>query len=279
MKSGKWGIKALSIMLALLFSFILPALIVPALEQAYDLSEFHLDLLRSLFAAIPTFLGLLLVYLYHNSDTMYVFVNRTWLWVSNSTVSWSLSAEYHGSLKPQTIEKIYREILDRYDDAETLKSGPLEKLVNLPRTIGGVIRLKFLESADSDELDYDPTGLLVRVFDLNIPFRKSEKAIEALDLFLVSVVEKDLVKTKSRYTFRINFDATNPYYGLFLQEQRVPFRDIESFNCAFVDRRGQEDGYVDIGKRKLVLTTHSAADFRRLSRRYVSLALPDFNSV
>lgn len=278
MKGVKRGLKALSILAVLLFSFVLPALLMPALEQGYNLSGFHLDLIRSFLSALPTFIGLLAVYLYHNFDDVYVFVNRTWLWISNSAVSWSLTVEYKEDLTPQDVDGIYRALLRSYDDAETLHNEPLEKLVNLPRRIGGVVKLRLVHGTESDEPHDEPTSLIVRIFDLNIPFRESENAIGELDSLLENVVEKDLNSRNRKYTFRINFVETNPYFGLFLEKRRVPAKDVTSFRCEFIDRKGQSEGHVDVSKKRLALVTSSAADFRRLSRRYVSLASPEISA-
>lgn len=274
MKGAKRGIKALAILATLLASFVVPAWLMPKLEHVDALSNFHLDLIRSLLSALPTFLGLLVTYLYHNFDEVYIFVNRTWLWISNSTVSWSLSVEYREDLTPHAVERIFHALLHSYNEAEPLHNEPLEKLVNLPRGIGGVLKLKLTESAESDELEDSPTSLLVRVFDLNIPFRESVRAIDELDSLLENVVERELSSKDRKYTFRINFVDTNPYFGLFLQKQRVLTKDVTSFRCEFIDRNGQSEGRVDVGKKRLALVTNSAADFRRLSRRYVSLASP-----
>ncbi len=238
MNGFKKTIKALSIVIALTFSFVLPAVIMPVIEASYQLSEFTLELTRSLLAAFPTFSGLLAVFLYHNFDTVYIFVNRTWLWISNSAVSWSVSVEYFGNFEAQVLEKIYQNLLRTYRDAAPVSNTPLEKLVNLPMQLGGVVQLKYIKGTGDEGLLDDSTELLLKVLDLNVPFRKSESAIEELDRLLTDVVEETLKGSRAKYTFRINFNDANPYYGLFLQKQRVLAKDVRNFSCGFIDRHG-----------------------------------------
>jgi hypothetical protein len=272
MKRYRIVLKAVSILFVLLFSFFLPAFIIPKVDSAFTLSEIERNLVQNFLAALPTFLALISYAVYHNVEYVYVIVNRFWMWISNTSVSWSLSAEYIG-IQANEIDNIYRAIIDKYDDAEPVQNQPIAKLINLHKSIRGMIRLTQIDSAESDQLLDDENKFVVSVFNLRVPFRDSESALDELNYLFSNIIEKQIHPTETEYTFRINFEANNPYYGLFIRKEKIHAQDIVSFNCAFVDRRGHSEGHVSVSNKRLSLVTQSSTDFRALSKRYVSFAM------
>lgn len=280
MDNRKTVLGALSILVALLFSFIFPAYFIPLLDQRFNLTDSHQDLIRSLLTALPLFIGLFASFLYSNSDRIYLFGNRLWLQLSNSAVSWSLTVNYRENIEVAAFDAVFRSLLKTYEDeAEVLKNEPLEKLVNLPRSIGGVAHLHYVETAEVEHYLEGTTELRFRILNLSVPFRKSEKILESLDALLVDTVEKNLNVQNAKYTFQINFDESNPYLGLFLRQQRVRSQDLRSFSCGFVDHNGPSIANVEVNKKRLAVVTSSAGDLRRLSKRYVALAAMPTTSV
>jgi hypothetical protein len=270
MKRHRFLLAALSIVAVLIFSFVLPAYLLPKLDSLFVLSEAQRDLARSLLSAIPTFLGMLVVVTYHNVEYIHVLTNRLWMWVNNSPVSWSLSAEYSG-IQADEIDAVYSELVNKYADAEPIQNLPLEKLINLHQSIGGMIELRQIDSAHSGEIVDDHGKLLVRVFNLSIPFRNSEESLETLNYLLSNIIERHVQPQETKYTFRINFQEDNPYYGLFIRKEKIHAKDVVAFSCVFVDRHGRSEGQVSVSNKRLSLVTQNTTDFHALSKRYVSL--------
>lgn len=212
--------------------------------------------------------------LYDNWDWFYFRFTRLVLIVTQAEVRWSMSVEMSINDDGSAIETVYHTILSARQDAKPWQDHILEKIIALPRS-GGMIRIRSTDVPTGPEDSV--TILVLDVSDLVIPFRNSERTLDEI-VGILDSVRGELRPSQEKYTFRVNLDGLNPYFGLFVRKLRMPQQQLLHFECDFSEEVGSQKGRVQVNKTRISLTTQSLTTLAALSRRYVTLSALDLTS-
>jgi hypothetical protein len=226
-------------------------------------------------ALVPSYLLWLIKIAYDNSDRVYFNVNRFFLFITNGQVRWTMSVEMTTALKlDAACDTAFTAIRKAWPSAAVWRNEPADKQIHLPGG-GGLLRVRqAMFQTDPDDLG---AALIVDLSDLLIPFRASTRTLEQITGIFESI-RRQLQPQSEKYTLKVKFDASNPYYGLFIRQLRVPKQEIVSFLCDIDQHVGPERGRVAVSQERLALTTTSLSTLNTLSRRYITLASLDLTN-
>lgn len=261
-----------------LAAILLPVWALPQISTWFpNLNQNQLDVVGALFAATPALLLFLGNVIYNHSERVYFWVNRTTLWFSNKSVSWTIFVELEQERKSGVIEEIKTNLIKLYPDTKIWTDDNFKKTFKIPYPIAANLMVKEFNLENDDGLEL--TQIAIEVSDFVVPFRHSLRSIRDMAALLNRcVIETASNLVKSKFTFKINFEDHNPYFGLFVKQLRVPQKQLVHFDCIFNDEVGPANGTIQVSSNKLSLTTDSLANLQILSERYITLATLDLTS-
>ena len=253
----------------------LPIWAIPKISNWFPaLNQEQLDFVKAVVATTPALLLFVGNVVYNHSERVYFWANRTVLWFANKSVSWTMFVELEQKNPGGVLERIKANIIEKYPETRVWSDDKFKKTFKVPYPIAANILVREINLGD--ESDYETTQIVIEVSDFVVPFRHSLKSIRDMaSLINKCVVSSTENSTAGKFTFKINFEENNPYFGLFVRQLRVPEKQLVHFECVFNDEIGQASGLVQVSSDKLSLTTDSLANLQILSQRYITLATLD----
>jgi len=222
----------------------------------------------------PAWMALVGKLLYDNSNRFYFWFTRSWMWVTNAGVDWSLSVDLTGKSDKKNLEIIFDKIIKIYPDAKPWHNEEFKKIIELP--FGCNIR--FGQSVFQDGIERTYTTFYLNVSELVVPFRESGEMLNKLVSLIADVILPIVKPEKEKYSFKVKFGDTNPYFGLFVRRLRIPDQSLVTFRVEFDETVGHKKEKVDVSESRVALTTQSLPNLQILSRRYITLATLDMSN-
>lgn len=220
-----------------------------------------------------SYLLFVLMVLYDRWDPFYFHTTKGIMWLWNSKVSWSMTAEWERVASQEPVTAIYEALKASYPDAVPWMNGEREKIIKLP--IGCMVRIRQVMTFDG--IEGESTIVSIDIGDLVVPFRSATEILDAI-VGLLTVSHKALRPDAERYTFRVTMPGPNPYFGLFVRQLRLPKQQLVSFICEFTEYIGPIEEQVQVSDKRISFVAHSVSTLQTLSRRYVTLATLDLTS-
>jgi len=210
---------------------------------------------------------LLLQALYYRVPWVNLFIN-SWKWrLLNRSMYWSVTVEYKGEFPSNVLVDVPNMIKSEFDRYK-FRSKSNEKI--LFEVEGFLVTIEL----------YNPTSLFlenglyptlyISVSNIRTPFREAERLLNRLTTILMEV-EKHLTLQNAKYGTTVEFEKTNPYFGLYARKLRAG--DIENFLCVFhVHHIKQADGTVQISKQSIDVTSQQILAFQEITNKYLALS-------
>jgi hypothetical protein len=207
--------------------------------------------------------------LYDSSTRIYLSVSKCIAWLTNATTNWEFAVDYSLAYKePAAIDEAKNVILEMFPEAKLWENGETQKIIHAP---GFTVRIKLLLDFPQGVLERNTTSLCLDFTDMNIPYRSSQKILMKKIAPLLERISDKLKPDWTKYTFRIRFDGTNPFFGLYIK--KLPANQIVNFKCELFEIIGSEREIVTLGKRETIINTSSLSNLIALSQKYVSLSV------
>jgi len=222
---------------------------------------------------VPTFYWLCKV-LYDQWPQFYLAVTRLRLWILNGEVAWTMAIDFESPSTSESVDGIVQAIREAYPKAQVWGSDPLMKTMRLPML--GALRIQATEL--SLPFDEEEPILSLQFTDFVVPFRHSNKVLEALISLLNDKIKPIVRPSREKYAFTVRFGGPNPYYGLFLRQLNLPKQELIAFNCEFVDRIRHKKETVQVSQDGVALVAHDLLNLQSLARRYVTLSTGSLTS-
>lgn len=219
-------------------------------------------------SAIAGWTLLIVAHLYHSWSWLYLSVQRTLLWLTNTTTHWSLDVR----LKPVVADE---------EGAQDVSNRLQEKL---EARYASQIHIRRL---DPDEFDFriehqfhgrvsvvaqdgEPRIELL-IGELAVGFRDSLRRLRDHICPLIEEVESDFrIGSGERiYNLTAHFSGNNPYFGVFIQKLKVS--EVDAFNLIIKSPR-EAGGHLTVSTDTISLTSRSLSAFRTQLEGLFSLA-------
>ncbi len=255
------------------YAFVIIAPIVPIVSPQI-ITNF--PLFSFLFA--PAWLGLVGKLLYDNNSKFYFWTTRLFLWLTNTNVNWSLTVNLDAKVDDKVFQSLFEEVIKNYPESKPWGNRKSEKIVELP--FGAVVsfdRTKKIELHEELSMGSD-ASLQIKTNELIVPFRNSDTILEELIALIGQVILPKISPRNEKYSFKIKFGPTNPYFGLFVRELRLPKNSLIAFRIEFDELVGREKERVDVSSERIALTAKSLNNLQALCKRYVTLATLDLSN-
>jgi hypothetical protein len=206
--------------------------------------------------------------LYDNVPGFSVTVRRLWLCLTNARVNWSLSVDYTVTANQTTLPRVIQALVDGYPGTKTMESTDSFAFLQLPDL--GIVRVS---SRQVPEYDSTITShLLIDFQEIAAPFRHADGLVEQISQLMEDHLESAVDASARRFTCKVRFGQSNPYYGLYIQRLAVPKQDAVRYHIEFEDSIGTRRERIHVSERQLSFVTDNLMSWSRLARRYITLA-------
>jgi hypothetical protein len=220
---------------------------------------------------LPALLVGLMFVLYNRVDMVYFTLNR-WRLRFGALIRVELQVEFHLA-EPSDLKRV-RDLFQKQFPGDKRKGwsdtdgNPLLTLPNM------VLRLRQNFSHQHDNLEEPFVILSLESTQTEMPFRTWEHILSSLSSFFHEL-EEALKPDFKKYTCKVLFPGTNPYFGLFLRKARIPDRArFTYFTVEFTENVGGIDEVVHIGKSDVSIVAEQIAGWQHLANRYIALSNP-----
>lgn len=248
----------------LILGFFLLVSIVFAIT-AYRLVLTHLP------EFLPVFIVWLLAFvkmLYDASSTVYLMLNRFVAWLLDKPTNWEFAIQYVTPAEQDSIiEQCTTSILNFFPKARLWQDSATQKIVHVP---GFTARIKLLHDISLEESEPSTTNLFLDLTDMSVSYRYTEKTLFKKIAPLLEKLSKTINAEWTKYTLRIKYDGSNPFFGLYVK--KLPPHQVTKFHCELFEIVGSETDNVTVGKDETVINTTSITSLLVLSQKYLSLA-------
>ncbi len=217
----------------------------------------------------------ILVFVVSRIERLNFLWTRTWLWLVNGTVSWSMTGEFYTEVTTDAFEKSINNILNIYPESKLWHKKEDEAILKLPK-IGGSIRI--LTTFVQNGIDELNTVYVLEISDLYVPFRQSEKSLNFLISLIDNAIKPELNSKSEKYTLNVKFGDTNPYFGLFIKKFKISDKNSLTFNVQFKDVDDLSQGNVAVSVEKLSLITRNLLSLKLFSQKYITLSSLDMTN-
>jgi len=205
--------------------------------------------------------------LYDSSDRFYLLINRLRAKALNTPTTWDLTAEYAMN-EAGILDELADSLKETFPNLQVWQNDPQRKVVR-----AGKFTLRLRESPDADA-EFAGLGSSRRVVidtgSVTIPYRQVEDALEREIAPLLQKIERTLASTRSKYTVRIDYSGSNPFFGLYVR--RLPSGSLVNFKCEIVEAFADEPAQVVIEANRAIITASSPSNLSSTSRKYLLLS-------
>jgi len=239
------------------------AMVLPLIIPMKSIARWN-DILENMVVLLGW--GLFLVqYLYHKSESFYIWVTSWRLWITNETINWSFSIEFGGCAKSDPIHQIWRIIRTHNKKATRWHHNGVSLIANMP---GYTVRASV--HANGEVLD-NSQMVSIQMSDLELPFRTFRARIENEIVPLLKDISGTFKPRTEKYAAKISFSSSNPYFGFFVRRLDLP--KIVSFSCDLLENSvGNYDQVVTVRKDRIDIVTDDLFALQVLSIKYVALS-------
>jgi hypothetical protein len=224
--------------------------------------------------AWPSFAGFFLGWvtaflkmLYDCSDRFYLLVNRLRARLLNIATTWELTAEYAVN-EFGVLDEVANSVKEAFPNLQVWQNEPSRKVIKTDK-----LTFRLRESAD---VDADLIGcggskcVVINTGGMTIPYRQIEDTLERQLVPLLVEVERTLGSGRGKYTLRINYNGSNPFFGLYVK--RLPMGSVVNFRCEIVEPFADEPARVTIEAKRAIIIASSPSNMSSASRKYLLLS-------
>lgn len=196
---------------------------------------------------------------YDRWEFAYLLVNRGYFWLVNQEMRWNFSVEVRVKDGRELLAQIPALIVQHFPDRNA-------KVETLSRTrLRVVTDGKIFEAHIDEDGSVEESLLRLDVHRLPTTFRTAEALLDEQLVPLLHDIEARSGSGKSTYHLAIDFNGTNPFYGLFVR--RLRSSAVDTFKVVL---RGERET-VHINQETVTVQSESVATLRKVAANYLAL--------
>ena len=239
-------------------TLLVVALVLVSLAVAWGLGA---NVLPIAFGALPAWLWLAGRALYDNWDKFRFWVDRRRVEWTNAETALEVRGEYLGAFAAEDLQGVVAS-LRALPDKPTLRVNEPHEAVLQFRGFALLLRLVPAPAGLDDGVD---VTLVAETTQSTHTFRTARRLVPTVTRILERV-GKSLDAQGEKFTARMTFNGSNPYFGFYVQ--RVKPHAVSCFRCEF--HEGTVGGNVSITEQGVSIVTKSLAALTTLATHYLS---------
>ena len=202
-----------------------------------------------------------------NTPMLYLMFSRVKYWIGNPTIDLEIACELEAKYTSNDRDMFVEGLLSVNRKENRLitrdDSTQLIRFSNIMIEIQDSSPLVAVLSEESLRPDFHPTigSLAVSTSNMRVSYRA---LLSDIDNILIPLFERAFTTFKpdeTKYSLKMSFGKSNPFFGLYLQQLRQEY--VKEFSATYIIPTGETAGTFTIGLRQISVTSESLQGFRQ----------------
>ncbi|OAJ74160.1 hypothetical protein AYJ08_00615 [Brevibacillus sp. SKDU10] len=256
MKKWYYNRKFVFLVMALSISFL--SIVIYA-NFNYIMSNI-LDILKYLFGVLG-----ILTTLYNYYHKFHLFIVRIKIILFNDDSKWNVAGIFDGEFDEEIQKKIISKIeeFDKNAGIQVINNCNFQMYTN-----GLTLYFDYNDYYDSED-DETKGHLVLRVRDYETSYNNAINAFDKKIIPILSLIDKELRPTESKFSFNIEFGKNNPFMSVAVKN--IDKADLNDFSFSYKKNNGFSNRIVRVYKKGIECTTNSLTDFQSAASNFLLL--------